>query len=151
MIELEFHQRPVDVPVELRLYRRLALLTVSMAECCRAGVASFKQLHFLNSLYMDSTFRSLYFEFKHKRFSLRILSPSADPYLNRCVSYALAAGLIETKDIKSGYRVSLTENGKTFVAALKKEKYLTDVFELYYSLGKISEAEIENALQMEKS
>jgi hypothetical protein len=150
MIELEFHQRPVDVPSDLRLYRRLAMLCVSMSECCRSGSASFKQLHFLNSLFIDEKFRDLYLDFKLRRFSLKILCPSADPYLNRCVNYAIGAQLIEQKQIQNGFKVTLTQAGKDFVALLKDQQLASDVFDFCRRIGKISDTEVQTALTMGK-
>lgn len=150
MIELEFKQRPVDIPSDLRLYNRLAMLAVSMSECCRGSTASLRQLHFLNSLYIDAKFRDLYLEFKSKKFSLKILSPSADPYLNRCVAYAIGAKLIEQKKVKKGFRLILTQTGKDFVAALRKERLAADIFSLSKTFGKIPEKEIQDALRIEK-
>ena len=150
MIELEFHQRPVDVPSELRLYRRLAMLCVSMSECCRGGSASFKQLHFLNSLFIDDKFRDLYLGFKLKKFSLGILCPSADPYLNRCVSYAIGAQLIEQKQIQSAFKVTLTQTGKDFVVRLKNQQLAGDVFDICRRIGKISDTEANTALGIGK-
>lgn len=150
MIELEFKQRPIDVPSDLRLYNRLAMLTISMSECCRGSTASLRQLHFLNSLYRDDKFRSLYLEFKSKKFSLKILSPSADPYLNRCINYAIGAGLVEQKKVQNGFRLTLSEKGKGFVKDLKKQKLAEGIFFLSKTFGKIPETEIEDALRIEK-
>lgn len=150
MIQLDFKQRPVDVPSELRLYRRLSMLCISMSECCRGGTANLRQLQFLNSLYLDEAFLNLYIDFKLNRLSLKILSPSADPYLNRCIHYAIGANLIEQKKIKNGFRVVINEDGKSFVKLLKKEKLAQDIFEISSKIGKVSEPEINNALMMER-
>ncbi|TBC96381.1 hypothetical protein ELH26_21165 [Rhizobium leguminosarum] len=146
-IEIEFNQRPVDVPADLRLYRRLAMVCISVSECCRAGSASFKQLHFINSLFINEDFRSLYMEFKFARFSPRILAPSADPYLNRCVNYAIGAGLLDQKDVQRGFKVELTEKGKDFVKSLRNDQLALDVIALAKEIGKISENEVQAAMR----
>jgi hypothetical protein len=150
MIQLDFKQRPVDVPSELRLYRRLSMLCISMSECCRGSVASLRQLQFLNSLYLDEGFRVLYLDFKLNRSSLKILSPSADPYLNRCIHYAIGANLISQKEIQNGFRLMLNEEGNLFVKLLKNQKLAQDIFEISLKIGKISETEISSALMMER-
>ncbi len=150
MLKLEFKQRPVDIPADLRLYRRLAMLIVSLSECCRGGTGSLKQLHFINSFYLDKNFRTLYLEFRNKKISLRILSPSADPYLNRCINYAIAADLILQKKIQTGIRFALTDSGKIFLNNLKNDGLIEDVFRMSSFLGKISETEIETALNVRK-
>jgi hypothetical protein len=146
-IELEFHQRPVDVPADLRLYRRLAMVCISISECCRAGSASFNQLHFINSLLINEDFRDLYMEFKTARFSPKILAPSADPYLNRCVNYAIGAGLLDQKGVQRGFRVELTDKGRVFVKSLRSEQLAMDVFTLAKEIGRISETEAQSVIK----
>lgn len=148
MIELEFTQRSVDVPADLRLYRRLAMVCISIEECCKGNTGSFKQLHFVNSLYLDQRFREIYLEYKSRRISLKILTPSADPYLNRCVNYALGAGLLEPKPIKTSFKLMLSSRGKQFVANLKDENLAEDIFAISKQVGRISETEINNALRI---
>jgi hypothetical protein len=148
MIKLEFTQRNVDVPADLRLYRRLAMVCISAHECCKGSAASFKQLHFINSLYLDLRFREIYFEYKSRRITLKILTPSADPYLNRCVNYALGIGLLAPKPIKSSFKLMLSDSGKQFVANLKSQNLAEDIFAISQEIGKISETEINNALRI---
>ncbi|RUV30478.1 hypothetical protein [Mesorhizobium sp. M5C.F.Ca.IN.020.32.2.1] len=146
-IEIEFTQRPVDVPADLRLYRRLAMVCISVSECCRAGSASFKQLHFINSLFINEDFRGPYMEFRSVRFSPRILAPSADPYLNRCVNYAMGAGLLDQKDVQRGFRVELTDKGTDFVKSLRSQQLAMDVFALAREVGRISENEVQTVMR----
>lgn len=150
MIELEFHQRPIDVPSDLRLYRRLAMLCISMSECCRGGSASFNQLHFINAVLIDERFRQLYKDFKSKKFTLKVLCPSADPYLNRCVNYAIGAGLLQQKQVQNSFKVSITDEGKSFVTHLKENGLASDVFAICSSIGKVSDSEVQTALRMGK-
>ncbi|ANL30757.1 hypothetical protein AMC90_PC00107 (plasmid) [Rhizobium phaseoli] len=145
-IELEFHQRPVDVPADLRLYRRLAMVCISVSECCRAGSAAFKQLHFINSLFINDDFRAQYMEYRSVRHAPRVLAPSVDPYLNRCVNYAIGAGLLDQKDIQRGFKVELTDKGKDFVKALRSEQLTLDIFALARQIGKISESEVQTVV-----
>ncbi|MBI1326987.1 MAG: hypothetical protein GC136_05030 [Alphaproteobacteria bacterium] len=149
MIELEFKQRPIDVPSDLRLYRRLSMLCVSLSVCCRGGSASFKQLHFLNALMIDSKFYNLYTGFKKHKFTLKILCPSADPYLNRCVNYALGAGLVNQKKVQNSFKIELSDRGKDFVDSLKNEDLALDIFDLCKSIGKISDKEVNTLLKTE--
>ncbi|MGD9476789.1 hypothetical protein [Shinella sp. G-2] len=146
-IKLEFNQRPVDVPPDLRLYRRLAMVCISVSECSYGKSASFRQLHFINSLIINNSFRSLYLTFKSRRTSPQILAPSVDPYLNRCVNYAIGAGLLDQKNVRSGFKVSLTPIGIDFVAKLQKEKLASDIFALAREIGRISETEIDAAMK----
>lgn len=146
-IQLEFNQRPVDVPADLRLYRRLAMVCISVSECCYAKSASFRQLHFINSLILNKAFRERYLIFRSKRTSPQILAPSVDPYLNRCVNYAIGAALLEQKDVKAGFKVILTSSGIQFVANLRKEKLAFDIFSIVREIGRISEKEIDAAMQ----
>ncbi|MBY5546365.1 hypothetical protein HFO61_05910 [Rhizobium leguminosarum] len=146
-IELEFKQRPIDVPADLRLYRRLAMVCISVSECCYAKSASFRQLHFINSLIINNGFRALYLTFRSRRTSPQILAPSVDPYLNRCVNYAIGAGLLDQKDVKSGFKVSLTQMGIAFVGDLRKEELASDIFSIASEIGRISETEIDAAMK----
>jgi len=149
MIELEFKQRPIDVPSDLRLYRRLSMLCISLSVCCRGGSASFKQLHFINALMLDPKFYNLYAGFKKHKSTLKILCPSADPYLNRCVNYALGSDLIRQKKVQNSFKVELSDKGKDFVVSLKNEELAADVFGLCESIGKISDKEVNTLLKTE--
>ncbi len=149
MIELKFKQRPIDIPSDLRLYRRLSMLCISLSECCRAGSASFKQLHFINSLMMDQKFHDFYTEYKKHKFTLKILCPSADPYLNRCVNYALGAGLVKQKNVQNSFKIELSDEGREFVGLLKNEQLAADILDLCKSIGKTSDKEVNILLQTE--
>jgi hypothetical protein len=87
-------------------------------------------------------------EFKLSRSTLKVLSPSADPYLNRCVNYAIGAGLVGQKKIKNGFRVELLLNGKEFVRRLLEQKLAEDIFSISTEIGKISGSEIQRALSL---
>lgn len=145
--ELEFTQRPIDVPADLRLYRRLAMVCISVSACCFSASASFKQIHFINTLMIDEYFRSLYLLFKKNRTSPHLLTPSLDPYLNRCVNYALGAELLSQKKIKDGFKVSLTPKGVDFLNSLKKEKLALDIFTVALEIGRVSEREVDEAMK----
>ena len=124
------------------------MVCASIAECCKGNTGSFKQLHFINSLYLDPSFREIYMEYKALRISLKILTPSADPYLNRCVNYALGAELLEPKPLKGSFKLMLSNSGKQFVANLKDQHLVEDIFAVSKQIGKISETEINNALRL---
>ena len=106
-----------------------------------------RQLHFTNSLILNSTFRYRYLAFKARETSPQILAPSVDPYLNRCVNYAIGAGLLKQKDVKSGFKVVLTPAGAAFVADLRKAELATDIFVVAKEVGRMSETEISAALR----
>lgn len=148
MIELEFQQRPVDIPSDLRLYRRLAMLCISISECCHGKSASFKQLHFINSLLLDKKFFDLYRSSKNTKHIPNILPSSADPYLNRCVNYAVGIGLIEQKKLKNNFKVILSERGNEFVNLLRQQNLISDIFDLCREIGKISENTVRTALKI---
>ena len=146
MIELKFNQRPVEVPSDLRLYRRLSILCISLSECCRGNSASFKQLNFINALIMNQNFLSIYIDYKKNKIPLKNLCPPADPYHIRCVNYAMGVGLVNQKKIKYTFKVELSEYGRDFVDSIKKEELVTDVFDHCKGIGTISEKEINSIL-----
>lgn len=149
MAELDFLQRPIDISSDLRLYRRLAMLVISLSECCRGNTGSLRQLHFINSFYLDDKFQELYLTFREGYLPLKILSPSADPYLNRCINYALGAEIIEQKKIQNGYRLILTKKGEVFLENLKELELANDLFALSRTLGKLSDTDINKVVNIE--
>ena len=146
--QLEFESRPHSVLPDLRLYRRLAILCISLSKCCRAKTASFKQLHFINSLFLDEKFRELFIAFRSNEAHLGMLSPSVDPYLNRCVNYGIGANLIGQKDVKAGFRVTLLKEGELFVKQLKKQEITSDIFNIASNIGLVADTEISSAIRM---
>ncbi len=149
MLELNFQQRPVDVPVDLRLYRRLAILIIAIGKCCPGQSASLRQLHFYNALFIDADFYDSYIKFKKNDLFIGVLSPSADPYLNRCIGYAIGLDLIEQKIIKNGFRLVITQEGKHFLKNLEENRLTKDIFMQAEVVGKIPETEIKRAIRME--
>lgn len=144
MIELEFNKRPIDIPADLRLYRRLAMLCISIHKCSKDNSASFKQLHFFNTLLLNKKFLENYRRIKNKKSNsnLNILSPSIDPYLNRCVNYAIGANLVEQIRTRKNYKIHLTLSGQSFVQYLEEEEIMNNIFTLCDELGKILEQSI---------
>jgi hypothetical protein len=150
MLELNFQQRPVDVPVDLRLYRRLAILIIAIGKCCPGQSASLRQLHFYNALFIDPDFYDSYLKFKKNDFFMGVLSPSADPYLNRCIGYAIGLNLIKQKIIQNGFRLVITQEGKQFLKNLEEYKLTKDIFMQAEFVGKIPETEIKRAIRMKE-
>lgn len=150
MLELNFQQRPVDVPVDLRLYRRLAILIIAIGKCCPGQLASLRQLHFYNALFIDPDFYDSYIRFKKNDIFKGILSPSADPYLNRCIGYAIGLNLIAQKVIKNGFRLVITQEGRCFLKSLEENGLAKDIFMQAELVGKIPETEIKRAIRMEE-
>jgi len=144
--ELEFTQRPKSLSPDLRLYRRLGMLCISLSKCSTGQAASFKQLHFINSLFIDESFRRLFLAFRAKDHPAGLLSPSVDPFLNRCVNYAIGAGLVVQKEAKGGFRIKLAADGKVFVDKLKREKLVEDLFSIAETVGKVPVTEIDNSI-----
>jgi hypothetical protein len=58
--------------------------------------------------------------------------------------------LIEQKQIQNGFKVTLTQGGKDFVALLKDRQLASDVFDFCRRIGKISDTEVQTALTMGK-
>lgn len=150
MLKLNFQQRPVDVPVDLRLYRRLAILIIAIGKCCPGKSASLRQLHFYNALFIDPDFYNSYLRFKKNDFFMGVLSPSADPYLNRCIGYAVGLNLIAQKIIKNGFRLIITPEGELFLKSLEEHGLTKDIFMQAELVGKIPETEIKRAIRMEE-
>jgi hypothetical protein len=150
MLELNYQQRPVDVPVDLRLYRRLAILIIAIGKCCPGQSASLRQLHFYNALFIDFDFYDSYIKFKNSHLFIGVLSPSADPYLNRCIGYAIGLNLISQKIIQKGFRLEVTQEGKDFLKRLEVSGLAKDILVRSELVGKIPETEIKRAIRMEE-
>ena len=119
---VRFSRRPSQVPGDLRIGWRLASLCLVL-DRCRGNVANLEQIHVLSWALRTSTGRHLlerWFEGAHR---LDDVVVRYDPTLSRTISLAIGARLVERR---AQYRISLTQEGKSFARAIRASDLMSE-------------------------
>jgi hypothetical protein len=111
-----FQRRPRDLPGDLRVAWRVALVVLLLGECSHGKKATLRKLHALNWI--------CYSDENRKRFESIIegearpddLNIRIEPSLNRAIDFAVGERLTEWIN---GNRLKLTDRGVTLLKAIK--------------------------------
>ena len=139
-------ERPNPVPGDLRIAWGQSLLLLVLASS-RSQKCSLQKMHFLAHLSRTACSRSQTRDVLARVIAPRALSVRVEPWVNRAVAFAKAAGLVT---VAGGNSVGLTEAGRLAAAALRKAGVLAEETEFLDQVGKITtEKVVEHIMKME--
>lgn len=111
-----FRRRPRDLPGDLRVVWRVALIVLILGECSRGQKASLKKLHALNWICYSAENRERFKAVIEGHSQPDDLIMRIEPSLNRAIEFAVGEHLAEWIN---GNRVKLTSHGKSFLESIK--------------------------------
>lgn len=141
------------VPGDLRIMRRVSLLTL-LLNTCFGSRASLEQLHVLNWAARSKESREAFLSFLSGAIPPDQAIVRYDPALSRALDFARYEGLIQDREQpgeaaqssqkSAGYRIALTEKGHQIATMLKEDDYLVDEQLFLDSIGrKVTQTMIE--------
>lgn len=138
--------RPEPIPGDLRLAWGLSLLLLVLASS-RGQRCSLQKVHFLAHLSRTAKARQQMREVLARRRGPVDLSVRIEPWVNRAASYAAALGLVE---VRNGKALTLNDEGKAAVKAIRVAKVLEDEASFLDEVGKLTtEKVVEQIMKME--
>lgn len=114
-----FQRRPRDLPGDLRVAWRVALVVLILGESSVGKKASLRKLHALNWICHSGDHRNRFLSIVEGRALPDDLLIRIEPSLNRAIDFAVGEGLVEW--IK-GNRIKLTEKGITFLQKIAADE-----------------------------
>lgn len=144
--EFSVTQRPEPIPGDLRLGWGVSLLLLVLASS-RGQRCSLQKVHFLAHLSRTAKSRQQMREVLARRRAPVDLSVRIEPWVNRAAAFAAASGLVHVRD---GKALTLSDDGKKTVAAIRKERLLEDEASFLEDVGKLTtEQVVERIMKME--
>ncbi|MBN8646759.1 MAG: hypothetical protein J0L55_02305 [Caulobacterales bacterium] len=141
IVNATFSIRARGISSDLRLFGRLTILLISIDRCCWRKVANLEQLHILNTLFLKARNGENYLN-RDISDNPGAFNFNIDPYLNKCIQYALAYGLIERTTSKSGYSLFLTTKGTEYLKVLQDSGEIDEYMDIGMRIGVLTRSEI---------
>ena len=140
---IEFHDRPVDLPAELRSAWRGAFLVLALSKC-RGKKAAIESLHFLSWAVGTSETRTQAVEALGPDGLFRTLPIRFDLAVNRSLAYLTAEALV----VQKNGRYCLASPGKRMVAIIEGDQNLFATEKgLLDSIAPINDSRIRRTFQ----
>lgn len=147
LTKVTFTDRPKIAPIDLRYFRKVAIIVLVLKLASRGEKSSVLRVHFFNWALASEINRELSLKYIADMRIIRSNIIPFDPVIQRAIEYAIADGFIR---LSSNAKLCLGLKGENLVNRILADGEIFNIEKDYlYSIGKVKapEAKIESIIQ----